>query len=81
MRVEVSIDKKNQLPAGAIEALTNELSKQLETKFPDTTTTVQVRYDSANNLSVLGGAKTDKDLISEILQEIWESADDWFDAN
>ncbi|AIN18500.1 MULTISPECIES: DNA damage-inducible protein I [Yersinia] len=81
MRVEVCIDKKNQLPAGAIEALTNELSKRLKTKFPDTTTAVQVRYASANNLSVLGGAKTDKDLISEILQEIWESADDWFDAD
>ncbi|WP_227731067.1 DNA damage-inducible protein I [Yersinia proxima] len=80
MRVEVSIDKKNQLPAGAIEALTNELSKRLNTKFPDITTAVQVRYAGANNLSVLGGAKTDKDLISEILQEIWESADDWFDA-
>ncbi|EPA3146210.1 TPA: DNA damage-inducible protein I [Yersinia enterocolitica] len=80
MRVEVSIDKKNQLPAGAIEALTNELSKRLNTKFPDTTIAVQVRYAGANNLSVLGGAKTDKDLISEILQEIWESADDWFDA-
>lgn len=80
MRVEVSIDKKNQLPAGAIEALTNELSKRLDSKFPDTNTTVQVRYAGANNLSVLGGAKTDKDLISEILQEIWESADDWFDA-
>ncbi|WP_145574723.1 DNA damage-inducible protein I [Yersinia mollaretii] len=80
MRVEVSIDKKNQLPAGAIEALTYELSKRLDSKFPDTRTTVQVRYAGANNLSVLGGAKTDKDLISEILQEIWESADDWFDA-
>ncbi|CNH18737.1 DNA damage-inducible protein I [Yersinia pekkanenii] len=80
MRVEVSIDRKNQLPAGAIEALTNELSKRLTTKFPDTTTAVQVRYAGANNLSVLGAAKTDKDLISEILQEIWESADDWFDA-
>lgn len=80
MRVEVSIDKKNQLPPGAIEALTNELSKRLDSKFPDTSTTVQVRYAGANNLSVLGGAKTDKDLISEILQEIWESADDWFDA-
>lgn len=81
MRVEVSIDKKNLLPAGAIEALTHELSKRLNTKFLDTTTTVQVRYAGANNLSVLGGAKTDKDLISEILQEIWESADDWFDAD
>ena len=80
MRIEVNIDRKNQLPAGAIEALTNELSNRLNTKFPDTTTTVQVRYAGANNLSVLGGAKTDKDLISDILQEIWESADDWFDA-
>ncbi|UIN02007.1 DNA damage-inducible protein I [Yersinia ruckeri] len=78
MRVEVSIDKKNQLPAGAIEALTGELSKRLNTQFLDTIVTV--RYAGANNLSVLGGAKTDKDLISTILQEIWESADDWFDA-
>jgi DNA-damage-inducible protein I len=37
-----------------------------------------VRYAAANNLSVLGGAKEDKDRISEILQETWESADDWF---
>ncbi|AHK21605.1 DNA damage-inducible protein I [Yersinia similis] len=80
MRVEVSINKKNQLPAGAIEALTHELTKRLNTKFPDTATAVQVRYASANNLTVLGGAKTDKDVISEVLQEIWESADDWFDA-
>ncbi|ANI28819.1 damage-inducible protein I [Yersinia entomophaga] len=78
MRVEVSIDRKNPLPAGAIEALTGELTKRLNAQFPDTT--VRIRYAGANDLSVLGGAKTDKDRISEILQEIWESADDWFDA-
>ena len=37
-----------------------------------------MRYATANNLSVIGGAKEDKDRISEILQETWESADDWF---
>ncbi|MBF3332810.1 DinI-like family protein, partial [Leptospira borgpetersenii serovar Ballum] len=39
---------------------------------------VSVRYAAANQLSVLGGAKEDKDRISEILQETWECADDWF---
>ncbi|HCX5530344.1 DNA damage-inducible protein I, partial [Escherichia coli] len=37
-----------------------------------------VRYAAANNLSVIGATKEDKQRISEILQETWESADDWF---
>ena len=78
MRVEVTIDKTKPLPPGAIEALTGEFSKRVNHQFPDTT--VQIRYAGANGLSVLGGAKTDKDLIEEILQETWESADDWFSA-
>ncbi|MGT0335577.1 DinI-like family protein, partial [Shigella flexneri] len=36
------------------------------------------RYAAANNLSVIGVTKEDKQRISEILQETWESADDWF---
>lgn len=78
MRVEVTIDKTKPLPPGAIEALSSEFSKRVNRQFPDTT--VQVRYAGANGLSVLGGAKTDKDVIEEILQETWESADDWFSA-
>jgi DNA-damage-inducible protein I len=78
MRVEVTIDKTKPLPAGAIEALTGELGKRVNPQFPDAV--VQVRYAGSNGLSVLGGLKTDKDLIEEILQETWESADDWFSA-
>ncbi|WP_114195584.1 DNA damage-inducible protein I [Edaphovirga cremea] len=78
MRVEVTIDKTKPLPVGAIEALTGELNKRITKQFPDIPVQVQVRYAGANNLSVLGGAKTDKDIIEEILQETWESADDWF---
>ena len=67
MRIEVSIAKSTALPNGALDALNNELSSQ-----------VTVRYAANNNLSVIGGLKEDKDRISEILQETWESADDWF---
>lgn len=78
MRIEVTIAKTTVLPAGAIDALTNELSRRILDQFPDRDGKVSVRYAAANNLSVIGAPKEDKDRISEILQETWESADDWF---
>ncbi|WP_127956413.1 DNA damage-inducible protein I [Serratia microhaemolytica] len=76
MRVEITLDKTKPLPSGAIEALTDELTKRINHHLPDTR--VQVRYAGSNALSVIGGAKTDKILVEEILQQTWESADDWF---
>ena len=78
MRIEVTIAKTTVLPAGAIDALTSELSRRILEQFPDRDGQVSVRYATANNLSVIGAPKEDKDRISEILQETWESADDWF---
>lgn len=78
MRIEVSIAKSTALPNGALDALNNELSRRIEQQFPSTSSRVTVRYAANNNLSVIGGLKEDKDRISEILQETWESADDWF---
>ncbi|SCC56797.1 DNA damage-inducible protein I [Kosakonia oryziphila] len=78
MRIEVTIAKTTPLPPGAIDALAGELSRRLNNYYPDYDNKITVRYAAANNLSVLGGAKEDKDRISEILQETWESADDWF---
>ena len=78
MRIEVTIAKTTALPAGALDALAGELSRRINETFPDQNGNVTVRYATVNNLSVLGGAKDDKDRISEILQETWESADDWF---
>ena len=78
MRVEVTVAKTTSLPAGAIEALTQELSRRIDKQFPDGNNSMSVRYAGANNLTVMGGGKEAKDLISEILQETWESADDWF---
>lgn len=78
MRVEVTIARTTAMPAGALDALAGELSRRINDSFPERDGAVTVRYAAANNLSVLGGAKEDKERISEILQETWESADDWF---
>ncbi|AXU95621.1 MAG TPA: DNA damage-inducible protein I [Erwinia persicina] len=78
MRIEVTVAKTTSLPAGAIDALTQELSKRIDKQFPDGSNTISVRYAGANNLTVMGGGKEAKDQISDILQETWESADDWF---
>lgn len=80
MRVEVTVAKTTTLPAGAIDALTRELTKRIDRDFPDSNLTVSVRYASGNNLTVMGGGKDAKDRITDILQETWESADDWFIA-
>ncbi|MOA11157.1 DNA damage-inducible protein I [Enterobacter sp. OV724] len=78
MRIEVTIAKTTVLPAGALDALAGELSRRINDNFPDQGGAVTVRYATANNLSVMGAAKDDKERITEILQETWESADDWF---
>ncbi|CCG86930.1 DNA damage-inducible protein I [Erwinia piriflorinigrans] len=78
MRIEVTVAKTTSLPAGAIDALTQELSKRIDKHFPDGSNTISVRYASANSLTVMGGGKEAKDQITDILQETWESADDWF---
>ncbi|HDO7681587.1 TPA: DinI-like family protein, partial [Escherichia coli] len=37
-----------------------------------------IRRAGADGLSVFGGDKDDKKKIESILQDTWESADDWF---
>ena len=76
MKVEVTIDRTKKLPDGALPALEAELLKRLSNQFDDCS--LIVRRASADGLSILGGEKNDKKRIEEILQETWESADDWF---
>ncbi|MDR9891707.1 DNA damage-inducible protein I [Pseudenterobacter timonensis] len=78
MRIEVTIAKTTVLPAGALDALAGELTRRINSTYPDRNGAVSVRYAASNNLSVIGGAKDEKERITEILQETWESADDWF---
>lgn len=73
MKVELTIDRKKQLPDGAVQALEIEFLRRLNKRFEDCK--LSIRRASIDGLTVIGG---DKDEVSDILQEIWESADEWF---
>ncbi|CVD28977.1 DinI family protein [Serratia bockelmannii] len=75
--IEVTIDRKKTLPKGAASALAVELNKRLQRKFPDVEATV--RLAGMDGLSVRNGTPADREAVEEILQETWESADDWFE--
>ena len=76
MKVELTIDRTKKLPDGAMPALEKELLKRLRSQFEDCS--LVVRRAGSDGLSVYGGAKEAKKAVEGILQETWESADDWF---
>ncbi|EAS2833719.1 DNA damage-inducible protein I [Salmonella enterica] len=76
MKVELTIDRTKKLPDGALSALETELLKRLTNHYEDCR--LVIRRAGSDGLSIFGGDKDDKKKIEEILQETWESADDWF---
>ena len=76
MKVELTIDRTKELPEGAVPALERELLKRLQSQFDECC--LIVRRAGSDGLSVYGGEKEAKKTVEEILQQTWESADDWF---
>ncbi|HDR2380110.1 TPA: DinI family protein [Enterobacter kobei] len=76
MKVELTIDRTKKLPTGAVPALEKELLKRLQNQFEDCS--LVIRRAGSDGLSVYGGEKEAKKTVEGILQDTWESADDWF---
>ncbi|MCK7325108.1 DinI-like family protein [Enterobacter roggenkampii] len=76
MKVELTIDRTKDLPKGAVSALEKELLKRLQNQFDECS--LVIRRAGSDGLSVYGGEKEAKKKVEEILQQTWESADDWF---
>ncbi|MCO4162097.1 DinI family protein [Citrobacter youngae] len=76
MKVELTIDRTKELPKGVVPALEKELLKRLGNHYENCS--LSIRRAGSDGLSVFGGDKEDKKKIETILQEAWESADDWF---
>ncbi|ECC1582467.1 DNA damage-inducible protein I [Salmonella enterica subsp. diarizonae] len=70
MRIELVISRTKQLAEGAVPVLEKELMTCLQN--------LTIRLGSQDGLSTVGAADGDKKRIQSILQETWESADDWF---
>lgn len=76
MKIELTIDRTKELPEDAVLALERELLKRLQSQFDECN--LIMRRAGADVLSVYGGEKEAKKKVEEILQQIRESADDWF---
>ena len=76
MKIELTIDRTKELPEGAVPALERELLKRIQSQFDECS--LIVRRAGSDGLSVYGGEKEAKKKVEEILQQTWESADDWF---
>ncbi|MFZ5253066.1 DinI-like family protein [Enterobacter roggenkampii] len=73
MKIELTIDRMKKLPDGAIPALESELLERLSKQFDDCQLTI--RRASNDGLTVFWG---DMKEVEHIVQETWESADEWF---
>lgn len=76
MKVELTIERTKKLPNGAVPALEKELLKRLQNQFEDCS--LVIRRAGSDGLSVYGAEKEAKKTVEGILQDTWESADDWF---
>lgn len=76
MKAEITIDHTKEHPKGALPVLETELLKRLQNHFD--VCSLVIRRAGSDGLSVYGGEKEVKKKIEEILQQTWESADDWF---
>ena len=76
MKVEITIDRQKKLPDDAVPALEKELLRRLDQNFNNCS--LVIRRANSDRLTVLGGMDGDKKRVEEILQDTWESADDWF---
>ena len=80
MRIEICIakEKMTKMPNGAVDALKEELTRRISKLYDD----VDVIVKSASNDGLTILRSVDKvsaqKFVQETLQEVWETADDWF---
>ena len=76
MRVELSYDKRNvaAIP-NAGEKITKELTKRVHRLFPEAE--IKVKAMQANGLSTHGVSKQEKSQLNQMLEEMFEEADEW----
>ncbi|ANE62518.1 DinI-like family protein [Escherichia coli] len=80
MRVEICIAKEkiSKMPKGSVPALQQEMLRQISKRYDN----VEVIVKSASNdgLTILRAVDKEsaQEFVQETLQNVWETADDWF---
>ncbi|KAE9790451.1 DinI-like family protein [Escherichia coli] len=80
MRIEICIAKEkfSKMPKGSVPALQQEMLRRVSKRYDD----VDVIVKSASNdgLTILRAVDKEsaQEFVQETLQDVWETADDWF---
>ncbi|WP_324029245.1 DinI-like family protein [Pantoea sp. JZ2] len=80
MIVEVTIakEKVKAMPKGAVDALRDELIKRLAKRYEDLEVIVKAASNEGLSVRRSQDKEGDKAHVENVLQEAWESADEWF---
>ena len=80
MKVEISIakEKAKSMPKGSIDALRIELIRRLDLLYPEIEIVIKTASNDGLTLFRALDKDADKKQIESVLQNTWESADDWF---
>ena len=80
MRVEICIAKEkiSKMPKGSVPALQQEMLRRIGKRYDDAD--VIVKSASNDGLTILRAVDKEsaQEFVQETLQEVWETADDWF---
>ncbi|EEY3521128.1 TPA: DinI-like family protein [Escherichia coli] len=80
MRIEICIAKEkiSKMPKGSVPALQQEMLRRISKRYDDVD--VIVRAASNDGLTILRAVDKEsaQEFVQETLQEVWETADDWF---
>ncbi|CEO40797.1 DinI family protein [Photobacterium kishitanii] len=76
MRIELMVNKNN-VPEDTFHQVEREFTRRMAISWPDAL--VRVRLGGANELSVLGGIKEDKQQVELQLEAMFDEADDWLE--
>ncbi|MGS2980771.1 DinI-like family protein [Escherichia coli] len=80
MRIEICIAKEkfSKMPKGSVPALQQEMLRRIRKRYNDAE--VIVKSASNDGLTILRAVDKESahEFVQETLQEVWETADDWF---
>ncbi|ELI4661005.1 DinI-like family protein [Escherichia coli] len=80
MRIEICIAKEkiSKMPKGSVPALQQEMLRQISKRYDDVE--VIVKSASYDGLTILRAVDKEsaQEFVQETLQNVWETADDWF---
>lgn len=80
MRIEICIAKEkiSKMPKGSVPALQQEMLRRISKRYDDVDVIVKAASNDVLTILRAVDKESAQEFVQETLQEVWETADDWF---